>query len=320
MNKSSIIIILAFSVTVFAGGPGAEKSSPKKLANIGNTCFMNAALQCLYNMTEFTDAILATPPNFYKPKSIAELYKNLLKELRETNKDVITPTEFCPRIWQEIGQTAGSQGDVKAVVDLLFQHVLKDDLQAPAKPYYAELIEYTIKTTDILNNGEMRSREISSPTFVLSGNNFQASLADITTPRNNPDGSQRIRTFTKTGRYLVCTKAFGKTEPFPFPTKFDLAQNSYNLISCAFHRGSSDQSGHYVAYVKKNNRWFYCSDTTIEEIPESTIVRFSRYGYEKSNLDLPPQLMEKSKSDLPILLMYERQTPIASTSKTLAIP
>ena len=326
MNKSSIII-LAFSVTLFAGGPGAEKfGTPKKLANVGNSCFMNAALQCLYNMTEFTDAILATPPKFYKPKSIAELYKNLLKELRETNKDVIEPIEFCPAVSKAIGQAAGTQGDVKAVVDLLFQHllkddlVLKDDLEVPPPAPYAPLIEYTIIIKDTYSNGNEKSRVSSPliPNFLLSGDDFKSSFTDFTTPTDFPTPKnfddvvivQRISKFTKAGRYFVCTKAFGKIKPFPFPTKFDLGEYSekstldyYDLISFAIHYGKSDQSGHYVAYVKKNNTWFYCSDTVVKEVKGPMIERYARRGY------------EESMTNLPILLIYERQITESPTLK-----
>jgi len=40
----------------------------------------------------------------------------------------------------------------------------------------------------------------------------------------------------------------------------------YTLFGIVVHAGSLT-NGHYIAYVKHGNSWFYFSDTTFKEVP-----------------------------------------------------
>ncbi|PIS00859.1 MAG: hypothetical protein COT84_05265 [Chlamydiae bacterium CG10_big_fil_rev_8_21_14_0_10_35_9] len=54
---------------------------------------------------------------------------------------------------------------------------------------------------------------------------------------------------------------------------------AYNLSSFIVHFGDTTESGHYVSYVKKNNRWYECSDKSINEVSIESIENLKQDAY-----------------------------------------
>jgi len=50
----------------------------------------------------------------------------------------------------------------------------------------------------------------------------------------------------------------------------------YELKGIVEHSGTLN-GGHYVSYVKKNNKWFYISDSSYQETTESNVLRAEAY-------------------------------------------
>ena len=46
----------------------------------------------------------------------------------------------------------------------------------------------------------------------------------------------------------------------------------YHLSSIICHKGSSCTSGHYIAYVRRGNRWFLCNDSLVREVDEAKVL------------------------------------------------
>jgi uncharacterized UBP type Zn finger protein len=57
---------------------------PPGLGNCGNTCFLNAALQCLYNLTLITDDLIKTP-NIYPDGSFGHYYTEVAKIYKQAD-------------------------------------------------------------------------------------------------------------------------------------------------------------------------------------------------------------------------------------------
>lgn len=51
----------------------------------------------------------------------------------------------------------------------------------------------------------------------------------------------------------------------------------YTLSSIIVHQGNQISSGHYVCYVHRSGRWFYCSDIVVKET--STLVAYLQNAY-----------------------------------------
>jgi hypothetical protein len=51
----------------------------------------------------------------------------------------------------------------------------------------------------------------------------------------------------------------------------------YALQGVVAHSGNSPQSGHYIAYVNKNNQWYECNDAVISPLPSPRVIGFTPY-------------------------------------------
>ena len=57
-------------------------------------------------------------------------------------------------------------------------------------------------------------------------------------------------------------------------------------------------TGHYTAYVRLNDSWFYCDDTTVTPVDTNVVQNFARRG-----------VMESEYGGIwtPVLFFYEQQ-------------
>lgn len=53
----------------------------------------------------------------------------------------------------------------------------------------------------------------------------------------------------------------------------------FDLHGCIVHSGDSVSSGHYVAYVKRNGKWYKADDTVIEAVDQSKVIDESGKAY-----------------------------------------
>jgi hypothetical protein len=54
---------------------------------------------------------------------------------------------------------------------------------------------------------------------------------------------------------------------------------AYNLSSFIVHFGRTTESGHYVSYLKKHDKWYECSDTSINEVSIEKITKLKQHAY-----------------------------------------
>ena len=56
-----------------------------------------------------------------------------------------------------------------------------------------------------------------------------------------------------------------------------LKHTKYEVFAIAVHLGHSIELGHYVAFVKRNGRWFECNDESVGEVRERTALSKNAY-------------------------------------------
>lgn len=54
---------------------------------------------------------------------------------------------------------------------------------------------------------------------------------------------------------------------------------TYKLFALISHKGPSAQCGHYVAYVKKQDKWILYNDNKVVEVPDITSAAEDAYVY-----------------------------------------
>jgi ubiquitin C-terminal hydrolase len=76
-------------------------------------------------------------------------------------------------------------------------------------------------------------------------------------------------------------------DPIAIPERFAVPNQivrtneapQYQCDAFLIHRGGSLDGGHYVAYVKRGDTWWYSSDTVVYEVSASQALEEMKYSY-----------------------------------------
>ncbi|KAM0370660.1 hypothetical protein ACHAPY_010511 [Fusarium culmorum] len=155
------------------------------LQNLGNTCYMNSALQCVrsveeltkYFLTdEFVDEVNKTNPLGYNGK-VATTYGHLLKEIYSENRGSVTPRDFKNTIGRCRSTFSGyGQQDSQEFLGFLLDALQEDLSRVKKKPY----IEKPDSTDDMINNPEA-IKEMADKVWDITRCRDDSVIADLFT-------------------------------------------------------------------------------------------------------------------------------------------
>lgn len=247
---------------------------PKGLANLGNTCYFNAAIQCLSHVPDLTNRLLKTP--YEGPCELTQEYSRLITSMwrKDLQPD---PRAFHQAFTRKYTSFANLQPhDVQEVVLSLidtFENALGVD--------FVWSIFNGTETQEVTYPKGVSRKEHDITTIVVTPRDQNQTLASLLEQREGYEafsgyiddaGEEYNAAVTRTivskwpSIVIVSFNQYDAKYMVNVPRTFD--DNA--LFGLVVHYGHF-VGGHYAAYVKHKGAWrYYDDDSVIEQEPPET--------------------------------------------------
>lgn len=280
------------------GHPPAIGNKFRGLKNLGATCYMNAALQVLFSVPEFTNQLLSldTPKD-----SWLHNLQLLFAQMKFLPDSVIDPSFFAA-MWLDfdgqpinVRQQQDSLEFLQGVIDRA-----NDVIKGLADPFSGEFL-YAIKGMNTDFHSEVNEKftvfpvEIEGyhklsesfeaflqPTSFTGSNQYLADgLGKIDATRTQAISKAPDTLIMQLNRFTFDMQSGERHKigsVFEFPLELDLKPilaegvqaPKYNLSSVIVHYGTA-QSGHYTCYILKDNQWYNFNDGLVTEFEDNIV-------------------------------------------------
>lgn len=275
----------------------------KGLPNIGNSCYFNAFIQIcnpliddliknnINRVEQSTNNLLNVVYLFYNKyfmtDNIMDEYINMYKALNIKKNFSFKTQQDSSEMILLITDLLKDNKLTKSLVSVEFNQVIQCNnclsYKICAKQIESMLISNTLMTS---NNSVITFKEFLGNSLLK--NNFIPAPSDEFKCKCN-EKTPTIRTvlislptylYINVGRYDNNLRKIKKTLEIPdnltitTPINIDdilskknndKINNTYQLTGIVVHIGSVLNSGHYVAYIKKDTDWYYCDDLTVSK-------------------------------------------------------
>ena len=266
--------------------------------NMGNTCYMNAALQIIVNSTVLTKVMLSN--NFKSPK--LNIYKSFLQKYRSGNS--YSPKDVKNMVGQKDNKFLdNSQHDSHEFLINLME-ILEDEFKNEYKVNEIQILNIPLNNLmSTIFDTNVSSIIYSEETKEKSKTKIGERILSVPIPQKEKvtlndcldhytqiekltgdsqwrsekenklvDAYKRLQLKSLPKYLLIQLKRFSffsysnkNNTPIDIPINLDLGNSVYNLRGIIYHMGSVN-GGHYVSIINHNNKWYLCDDANVSEV------------------------------------------------------
>lgn len=239
----------------------------KGFENTGNFCYFNTAVQCLINIPIISNHFMRNP---YTGECVfTKHYSELVHKYWTKGNETLDMKPLLNSFQKKFPRFKNDEQHDVAEAVLCIIDILERTEPLIKRWIYGKKIQETVWPGGKTTNEEDFSIHLMSSDHSKDMAQMLSKSTDwnILTDFEDTDGTKyNIATtrmlFSKLTQILMIS--FDKKSHVRIIENIHVGGHEYNLIASAVHVGVQDD-GHYVAFVKRKNKWILLNDETIEE-------------------------------------------------------
>lgn len=263
------------------------------LVNMGNTCYLNSVIQCLYHTNIFS--------NFCKQKdsedTLFNSYKNLINAICKSNDDsMIMPKTFKTTLGEYNKNYSKFNPEDAHEFLTFFIDYMNDKFKNINNIFYGDLSS----VIGCINKHQSITKDkFSNLSLPITANSLEDCMRNYFNVENIEDyhcekcknkiHAKKVYNIDKFPNILIIhfkrLLLMQKIDAMiTFPTQLTLNSNVYELYALINHFGNFF-GGHYTSMIKYNDSWHHINDEKIDVIPIQNILTNNAYilFYKKTN-------------------------------------
>ncbi len=251
------------------------------ISNLGNTCYMNSAIQQLYNLDHFRESVMNDNSGEPRVKAIKYLFSVMSGKEREDKKKLREAAgilgykgkqEDCSEFIQKLDPIFEKYGMEKCLSNPFSVNPNLSGLSLQNILDHGGAMDYSA-ARELLRKKLHKGKEVSDEEI---NNHF-----DKLTEKENFNLGKPLAVNPVEGQFgilinrAVCDLYGNQIKsnlPIVISDKVKKHGKEYVLTGAAVHKGSSCDSGHYISYKKgTDGQWHIYNDSSVSKVNEKNV-------------------------------------------------